>query len=316
MLNFNQLRAFNEAAKFLNFTEAAKNLFVTQPAVTGLIKQFEDYCDLKMFLKKGSKMYLTPEGKIIFGHTSRIFEQERDLENVINELKAGDKAPLQIGVSPSYSWSLFPGLMNLFQRSFPLAKIQLLEGNSLDMIQELLMYKIQLAIVPRIVEDERINYIPAFKEEIILVAPPDHPLIQKAPLSCKDLTGEPFILKEPGSATRKMLQERVGKLFTQLNTIAESNNDKFIKEMVKRKKGIAFLVMSSAKRELDDGELVSIPITPPPLYIEVCLAHLKDVHLSATAKGFIDIVKSILLCNNEPIPIPLDFLSLESCEAT
>ena len=63
MINFNQLRVFYQAAKNMNFTEAAKELFITQPAVTAHIRLFEDYSNLKLFQKRGRKIFLTDEGK-------------------------------------------------------------------------------------------------------------------------------------------------------------------------------------------------------------------------------------------------------------
>ena len=66
MLNFNQLRVFHQAAKNMNFTEAAKKLYITQPAVTAHIKLFEDFCNLKLFQKRGRNIYLTDEGKALY----------------------------------------------------------------------------------------------------------------------------------------------------------------------------------------------------------------------------------------------------------
>ena len=66
MINLNQLRAFYQAAKHMNFSTAAKKLFITQPAVTAQVKFFEDSLDLKLFKKKGGRLYLTDEGRTIY----------------------------------------------------------------------------------------------------------------------------------------------------------------------------------------------------------------------------------------------------------
>ena len=87
MLNLNHLRTFHHAARFQNFSVAARNLFVTQPAITAHIKLFEEFCNFELFQKKGRKMYLTDEGKTIFKFTSSIFEQDQDLERVIYDMR-------------------------------------------------------------------------------------------------------------------------------------------------------------------------------------------------------------------------------------
>ena len=99
MINFNQLRGFCLAAKYENFTTAAEKLYVTQPAVTAQIKLFEEYCGLKLFKKRGRKVYLSDEGKTLYQYARKIFEYEEEIENVIGdmrELKIGD---LRIGTT-------------------------------------------------------------------------------------------------------------------------------------------------------------------------------------------------------------------------
>jgi DNA-binding transcriptional LysR family regulator len=71
MINLNQLRAFYQAAKHLNFSAAAKALYVTQPAVTAQVKAFEAHCELKLFKKKAGKLYLTEEGKAIYKYAQK-----------------------------------------------------------------------------------------------------------------------------------------------------------------------------------------------------------------------------------------------------
>ena len=92
MLNFNQIRVFYHVAKNLSFTMAAKELFITQPAVTAQIKAFEDYSNLKLYKRRGRNIYLTEAGKTLYHYVRRIFEYEIEIENVIadlNELKRG-----------------------------------------------------------------------------------------------------------------------------------------------------------------------------------------------------------------------------------
>ncbi|MGD8973245.1 MAG: LysR family transcriptional regulator, partial [Desulfobacterales bacterium] len=85
MLNFNQFRVFYHAAKHLNFTVAASELFITQPAVTAQVKSFEEACNLKLFKKRARRVYLTDEGRILFDFAERIFKYEKEIENIIDD---------------------------------------------------------------------------------------------------------------------------------------------------------------------------------------------------------------------------------------
>jgi len=141
LLNFNQLRAFYYAAKSLNFTIAAKNLFVSQPAVTAQIKLFEQSCKLDLFKKKGRRIYLTDEGKTIFRYASKIFELEQDLEKTIYDLKKIRQGCLRIGTTKTYAMYLMPVVLAPFHKSFPGITIELNEGSSLEMSNSLLDFR-------------------------------------------------------------------------------------------------------------------------------------------------------------------------------
>jgi len=77
MINLNQLRAFHQAAKHMNFSTAAKKLFITQPAVTAHLKLFEDHLEFKLFKKKGGKLNLTEEGKTIYKYSQKKFSIQK-----------------------------------------------------------------------------------------------------------------------------------------------------------------------------------------------------------------------------------------------
>ncbi len=99
MLNFNQLRAFYHAAKSQNLTQAARELFVSQPAVTAQIKSLENVCNLALFRKKGRKLYLTNEGRVLYEHVCKIFEYEKTIEKVINDMQKLIVGMLRVGTT-------------------------------------------------------------------------------------------------------------------------------------------------------------------------------------------------------------------------
>ena len=99
MLNFNQLRVFYHAAKNLNFTAAANELFITQPAVTFQMKAFEEFCNLKLFKKRSRRLFLTDEGRTLFEYAEKIFKFEKEIENVIDEMKELKRGVLSLGTT-------------------------------------------------------------------------------------------------------------------------------------------------------------------------------------------------------------------------
>ncbi|MFH0814409.1 MAG: LysR family transcriptional regulator [Pseudomonadota bacterium] len=287
MLNLNQLRVFHQVARSLNFTIAAKNLFVSQPAVTAQVKLFEKLCNLELFRKKGHQIVLTDEGQTIFRYASKIFELEREMEQVIEDLRKVKQGYLHLATSKTYARYLMPSLLAAFHKSFPGIAIDLNEGSSLDMTRSLIDFRNSVAIVAKVEDNSNINFIPFIREEVLLIAASDYHLTNRDEIGFEELIGEPIIMKEVGSGTRKLIEECFKKKVERLNIIAETSNVEFIKELVKQGVGISFLVRTSVKRELSQGELVTIPIKDSSIFLDVYLAYLRDCHLPMTAKAFL-----------------------------
>ena len=108
MLNFNQLRVFYYAAKNLNFTAAANDLFITQPAVSAQMKSFEEFCNLKLFKKRGRRIYLTVEGKSLFEYAARVFKYEKEIENLIDDMRGLKRGILSLGTTKAYARYFMP----------------------------------------------------------------------------------------------------------------------------------------------------------------------------------------------------------------
>ena len=102
MINLNQLRVFCQVAESKTLTKAADKLFISQPAVTAQMKRFEDYCNLKLFKKRGSKVYLTEEGKTLHEYARKVFEHERKVEELIEDMRKLKRGCLQLGTTKTY----------------------------------------------------------------------------------------------------------------------------------------------------------------------------------------------------------------------
>ena len=149
MLNFNQLRVFYYAAKNLNYTAAASELFISQPAVTAQVKSFEEFCNLKLFKKRGRRVYLTDEGKSLYAYAAKIFKFEKEIENVIDDMRELKRGILSLGTTKAYARYFMPLMITTFHKNFPKINIQLNEGSSLDMIHSLLDFKIEVAVIAK-----------------------------------------------------------------------------------------------------------------------------------------------------------------------
>ena len=301
MLNLNQLRAFYEMARALNFSVAAEKLSVTQPAISKQVKCLEEFCDLRLYRKKREKIFLTDEGKKVFVYATQIFEMERQLEQVIIGFKNLRHGSLRIGTTKTYARWFIPPLLSIFQKQFPNVIIELDEGSSLEMSKSVTEFRNSLAIVAKIENDPDIQFDKLMEEEVVLVAAPDHPLSDRGRIDFFNLKGVPIVMKEVGSGTRKLVEEQFSKQNTKPNIVAQTSNMEFIKQMVKKDKALSFVVKGAVEHELSEGQLVGIPTGKKRLLLEIYFAYHKHYELPYTARSFFEFVMSSTRGKEPPI---------------
>jgi len=293
MINLNQLRVFYEAARTGSFTNAAKKLCITQPAVTAQIKTFEDQCNLKLFKKKGRSLYLSEEGTTLYEYTKRIFEYEREVEDVIEEMRKLKRGTLRLGTSKAYARYFMPFLISTFREAFPHIKVHLDEGSSMDILRSLLDLKNEVAVIAKVKEDPNVTFLPFKRDPLILILAPTHLLARKKSVSVEELVDEPMIMKEIGSGTRKQVNELFSKKNLTPNVLMETSNTEFIKQLVQRGEGISFLVEEAVAVEIGEKRLATVPVAGESPFLDVSIAYLKDQHLSHPARAFVNMLKEM-----------------------
>jgi DNA-binding transcriptional LysR family regulator len=290
MINFNQLRIFYQTAKYQNCTIAAKKLFITQSGVTVQVKAFEDFCDLKLFKKIGRKIYLTDEGKSLYEYAKRVFEYEKEIEDAIEDMRVLKKGILRIGTTKTYARAYMPLLISEFWRTYPHIKVNLNEGSSLEMANGLFDLQNEIVIVAKVEDNPQICFVPFCQEEVVVLLSSHHHLAKRTSITMAELAKEPIIMKESGSGTREAINKAFASKGLIPNILMDINNTDFIKQITMRGDGISFLVKAAVSAELDNKELITIKIKDYQIYIDVCIAYLRDQYLSRPAHAFLDIL--------------------------
>jgi len=293
MLNLNQLRVFYHAAKNLNYTVAAGELFITQPAVTAQMKAFEEACNLKLFRKKGRNLILSDEGRELLGYAEKIFKYEKEIENAIADMHKLKRGVLSLGTTKAYARYFMPLMLSNFHESYPDIKIQLYEGSSLDMTTSLLEFKNEVAVIAKAVDLPEVNFYPFSKEEMALIVAPGHHLTKKKAVAIEELAEEPFIMKEKGSGTRKLVEQSFANANCEPNILMETSNTEFIKQLVQRGEGVSFLVREAVAAELSEKKLVEVPLKGRKIFLDVSIAYLRAQVLSPPAKAFVDTLRKL-----------------------
>jgi len=293
MINFNQFRIFYYAAKNLNFTRAAQELFISQPAVTVQIKAFEEFCGLKLFKKRGRRTWLTDEGQTLYNFAKTVITIEKEIENTLDNMRKLKQGILKIATTKAYARYFMPLMLSSFHAKYPDIKIELNEGSSLDMTRSLLDFKNEVGIIAKAGNVPGIRLIPFSREEMAMIVAPGHPWARRESISLKELATEPFIMKEVGSGTRRLVDRLYKKKPFRPNILMETSSTEFIKQLVQRGDGVSILVKAAVATELKEKKLATVSLKGPVQYLDVSIAYLKNQPLSLPANAFIDILKKL-----------------------
>ena len=294
MLNFNQLRTFYHVAKRMSFTAAAHDLFITQPAVTAQIRSLEECCGLKLFKKKGRNITLTDEGTTLLEYVTKVFEFEKEIEHVIDEMKHLERGILRVGTSSTYARCFMPFMIRQYLKKYPQIRIALSEGSSMVMINGLKNLKIEVAIIAKVEDAPEIRFIPFSHEELVLIVGHGHPFSKKKEVTFEELSKEPIVVKELGSGTRDVIHDLFSSYETVPNIMMETSNTDFIKQHIARGQGISFLVRAGVEEELKKGSLIHVPISGHNLYLDVSIAYHRQNPLSPSAASFVNALKKLI----------------------
>ena len=291
MINFNQMRAFHEAAKTQNFSMAARNLHVSQPAITAHIRGLEESLGVKLFRKRGRRVVLTDTGALLFRQAHDVFEIEKKMEKTIREVRELERGLLTIGTTKTYAQRLMPPLITRFHASFPKVGMVLDEGSSAEMCRSLLELRNEIAVVARVQGFRGVRFVPFRQEEIVLFAAADHPLARRRSIRFRELGEQLVIMREEGSGIQALVRRSFELRDIVPNVLVETSNVEFIKEMVERGEAVSFLVHSTIAEDIERGTLTVVPISDQELTLEVCIAYLDEAVLSPAATAFLAILQ-------------------------
>ena len=275
------------------------------PSRSRQIKSFEEFCNLKLFKKRGRRIYLTDEGKSLYACAAKIFKYEKEIENIIDDMRELKRGILSLGTTKAYARYFMPLMISTFHKNYPNIKIQLNEGSSLDMINSLLNFKIEVAVIARTEDNPEVHLFPFSREEMVVIVSTNHHLSRKKAVTFQDLSAERFIMREKGSGTRKLVEELFAAEQCTPDILMETSNTEFIKQLVQRGDGVSLVVREAVTEELKGKRLADVPLKGQKVYLDVNIACLKDQVLSPPAKAFVDTLIGLKSDDLHPMGIGL-----------
>lgn len=288
-MNFTHLRTFHAVAENGGFTAAARALGISQPTVTIQIKELEERYGVELLLRMGRRVELTDAGTALLVITRRIMGLREEAEELLTSSGQFRTGHLRLAaVGPFHATEMIAA----FRRRYPAIGVSVLLGNSDQTLANLLDLAADVAILAHTIDDSRVHTIPYRRHEVVVFVNRDHPWFERTSVELKELAGQPFVLRERGSTTRRAFENAAGKAGVTVDPVLEIGSREGVWKAVERGLGISVVA---------DFEFVSHPnlrtlkIADAAITTEYRIACLKDRTSSPKIKAFVESITTICL---------------------
>jgi len=287
-MNFNQLRIFHSVAKNKSFTLAAKELYLTQPAVSIQIHLLEEDYGVKFFNRSGKGIQITEEGELLLSYAEKIFNLSDEANEALRQITSLKRGKLKIGSSMTIGAYYLPQLFEIFKLQYPNIVIQMDTGNSHEVIRRILSFQNDLGFIGTDYSDKNLVVIPFIIERLVLIAPPDHELTHKRAILFKDLKRQKMIMREKGSGTMEIIERELKKHGVSVETVMELGSNEAIKQAVEAGLGISIISSNVVKLENNQGRIKILNFSNNRDIIRrFYIIYHKDKYLSDLLKTFL-----------------------------
>lgn len=286
------LRSFHAVATQGSFTRAAEALHITQPTLSGQVKELEERYGIKLFIRHGRHIELTDIGKSALVITRQIFRHEEDVEQLLISARALTTGKLLVAADAPY---LITPMLAQFQRLYPGIQISIQYGNSSQLMTWLKSHRCDIALLPNIPEgDDRLFSIELEPGRLVAFVNESHAWADRRSITMAELLGQRIILREQGSRTRSIFEEEVKRIDGKFDQVMEITGREGVREAVAAGFGVGIV----AEHELvADTRLHALPVSDAKLvhaeYI-ICLNERRGLRVT---DAFLEMIQS----NQKPV---------------
>lgn len=287
MFNFTlrQLQVFEKVASHLNYSRAAEELYLSQPAVSMQIKQLEGHIGLPLFEQLGKKIFLTEAGRELLHYARSISQQLAEMEALFDEMKGPGKGKLTLSVVNTANY-FTPQLLAKFCQRHPNVSVTLQVANRDAVLKHLADNTTDLAIMGRPPGDLDISAAQFLENPLVVIAAPDHPLAGLKRVKLARLAQETFLSREKGSGTRSAMERVFAEHSIQPRISMEMETNEAIKQAVQAGMGLGILSLHSIELELKTKRLAILNVEHFPLLRHWFVVHRRNKRLSSAAQAF------------------------------
>ncbi|PMB17350.1 LysR family transcriptional regulator [Fischerella thermalis] len=280
-----QLKVFEAAARHGSFTRAAEELFLTQPTVSMQIKQLTKSVGLPLFEQVGKRLYLTEAGRELYATCRQIFDTIAQFEMKVADLKGLKQGQLRLAVITTAKYFI-PRLLGPFCQLYPGIEISLQVTNHEGILERMTNNMDDLYIMSQVPEHLDVSYQQFLENPLVVLAPINHPLAKEKNIPIQRLADEPFIMREPGSGTRRAVQQLFDQCGVTVKVKLELGSNEAIKHAIAG--GLGISVLSRHTLLPDSGDLTILDVEHFPIKRDWYMVYPSGKQLSIVARTYFE----------------------------
>lgn len=259
-----RLKMFKTVADRLSFTRAARELFVSQPAVTKQIGELEKQLGTALFLRQGNSISLTPQGEHLLEYANRILALYGELGDEFADRTAPAEGEIRLGASTTIAQYVLPGLLARFRKRYPGISLQVENGNTQQIERAVHEARIDFGMIEGMASVATLHYEPFMLDELVLVTAAANTAFRKEEVTAAELPGLPLVIRENGSGTLDVIEKALAAHGLSLKKLAidmQLGSTESIKRYLLSSGSFSFLSVQSVLDELTRGQLRVVEVT-------------------------------------------------------
>ena len=291
-MNIRHLSVFLKVCEHMNMTRAAEELYMTQPSVSQMVAELEQYYNSRLFERLNRRLYLTEAGKRLQSYARHIINLEAEAKKNLADLNGG--GVLRIGASQTVGAYLLPEMIARFKDRFPGVEVFSRVENTRVIEQFLLEDALDLALLEGQIHSVDLVEEPFLDDDLAVACASGHPLVKKAHITARDLSDYGFIIREEGSGTREIFASQMSTFGIQWKEAGIYNTTDAIKNAVQNNLGLGILPILAMQQEIMDGTIHLLHVTDLNLRRKLNLVYHRQKFFSNAMNSFVSHLRMTL----------------------
>lgn len=297
-MNIKQLEVFVSIADSGSFSRGAEAACITQSTVSQHIAALEGLCGVRLFDRSGRGAVPTEAGKIMLSNARRVLKALKETEQALLQFRQADGIELAVGGSSIPGTYLLPQAIAALRATAPGVRVKVEIGDSREILEKLMAEEIEIGIIGTAAKNPRLSSRALGHDEILLIARQGHPWCGRHVITPEDLLKEAIVVREAGSGTHAAVDAALrkhGVKTSDLKISATLSSSEAIKQAILADCGVAFISEMAVRKELQQGELVSIRLKGIAITRSFSLVHRKGRTLSPAGEVVYNMLRQMKL---------------------